>query len=451
MRASLLVGILVVGGSPGVGADITFWYDSEPGDPIGLGLSNTYGDADGTWSFERNGDNGISFDFDHADPSIWWDLHFAAADDAFITVGSYPLAMRFPDQDPGHPGLEVTGEGRSCSWLSGSFVVTDVVYDWFCEPVRLVADFEQHCEGALPGLTGGIDLDAGLGPLSPVANDVFVTYLNRVYDFEPLLEGRAVPILGCSGAAPPVTEVVRDLVIRANGDIEVFNGTASPVLSSFDGATGTWQHHTFEGWSIADDPSYGGIAAFGEYVFVTDMLDDGNGIIRFDRAAGYAAQRFGAADYIDLNIGQDGMLCALQPDGTTVDRFNPRSMAPAGSVTLAAAVRAMAVNLSGYIFGASGSGFVYRFDRNGSEIDSRQYSGGFVDIDVTGNSYLLASTQDSVLLVASQNFMSSIGFAVSTSAHPVFVAVIAPDPADMVIFADGFDLSDTSPWSVTVP
>jgi hypothetical protein len=196
-----------------------------------------------------------------------------------------------------------------------------------------------------------------------------------VHEFEPLLTGRAIPILECSGTVPAVTEVARDLVVRANGDIEVFNGTFDPVLSSFDGATGTWQHSTFADWSITNNTSYGGIAVFGDFVFVTDMLSDGNGIVRFDRAAGYAAERFGGTDYIDLNIGQDGVLYALQSDETTVDRFNPLSMATAGTVTLATTVRAVAVNAGGEIFGASWDGFLYRFDRDGSQVDSLEYSG----------------------------------------------------------------------------
>jgi hypothetical protein len=429
-------------------ADITYSYESDPGEFIGQGLSNSYTDADGTWTVERNFANGVSFGFLGNAPSIWWDLDFAAVDGSFLTMGSYPNAMRFGFQDPGHPGIEVTGEGRGCDTQTGEFTVTEVAYDWFCEPVRLAATFEQHCEGAMPALTGGVDFDAGLGPLTVDLSQILVTYGNRVYDLDQLRLGRAIPILGCIGSPPAQTEVVRDLVVRANGDLEVFTGTFDPVLSSFDAATGIWQHHGYPGWSVANTTTNGGIAAYGDYIYVTDMLSDGNGIVRFDRAAGYAAERFGASDYIDVSISLNGLLYALRSDETTVDVFRPASMLTAGTVNLAASVNAIAVDARGEIFGASWTGFLYRFAPDGSVVASKDFHGiAFTDIEVPIPAYLIVSAVGAAGHVSWSPTGVSFIIGIGTESSPVFLAVVGPDPADIVIFGDGFESGTLSAWS----
>jgi hypothetical protein len=429
-------------------ADITYSYESDPGEFIGQGLSNSYTDADGTWTVERNFANGVSFGFLGSDPNIWWDLDFAAADGSFLTMGSYPDAMRFGFQDPGHPGLEVTGEGRGCDTLTGEFTVTEVVYDWFCEPARLAASFEQHCEGVRPALTGSVDFDAGLGPLTVDLGQTFVTYANRVYDLHGLQLGRAIPILGCSGSAPAQTEVARDLVVRANGDIEVFTGTFDPVLSSFDAATGTWQHHGYPGWSVANTTTKGGIAAYGDYIYVTDMLSDGNGIVRFDRAAGYAAERFGATDYIDVSISLNGLLYALRSDETTVDVFRPVSMLTAGTASLSAPVNAIAVDARGEIQGASWTGRLYRFAPDGSMVDSQDFPTlAFTDIEALAPAYSFVAAEDAAGYVSWTPTGVSFIIGIGTESSPVFLAVVGPDPADIVIFGDGFESGTLSAWS----
>src|SRR5438309_1478852 len=62
----------------------------------------------------------------------------------------------------------------------------------------------------------------------------------------------------------------RALTVDSNGNIEVFNGTAQPFLSTYDPLSGTWQHQTFPGWSsIGGGLSNSGIAAYRNYVYVT--------------------------------------------------------------------------------------------------------------------------------------------------------------------------------------
>src|SRR5262249_14501758 len=72
---------------------------------------------------------------------------------------------------------------------------------------------------------------------------------------------------GLPGDGPP-----RDLVVDRNGNIQIYNGTFSPVLTALNPATGAVLSNTpFAGWSTVANITYGGITAFGDFVFVTDM------------------------------------------------------------------------------------------------------------------------------------------------------------------------------------
>ncbi len=133
---------------------------SDPGDYIGQGQSYLFMAADGTFTATRNFDNGVSLSFNTPDWSEWWYLDFAAPDAAELTPGVYTGAMRFPFQDPGRPGLSVTGDGRGCNTLTGRFRVYEVQFGAGDAVDRFAASFEQHCEGADPALRGVILFDA---------------------------------------------------------------------------------------------------------------------------------------------------------------------------------------------------------------------------------------------------------------------------------------------------
>jgi outer membrane protein assembly factor BamB len=125
--------------------------------------------------------------------------------------------------------------------------------------------------------------------------------------------------------------------------------------------------------------SYGGIAASDRYVFVTDMNTNGAaavGLVRFNTYDG-SAQRFAAADeYIDVTLGWDGLLYALDIDESNIRVFNPDTLASVRNFTLkdGAAdenVRAIAVNAAGEIFAASWDDNLYKFAANGTLLLTR--------------------------------------------------------------------------------
>lgn len=136
------------------------YFNSEPGDYIGQGQENTWTELDGTFTANRNFDNGVSIYFNGSD---WWDLDFAAPNQQEIVAGVYDGATRFPFQSPTTPGLDVSGSGRGCITLTGRFVVLDAVYATNGDVISFAADFEQHCEGGTPALFGSIRFNTEVG------------------------------------------------------------------------------------------------------------------------------------------------------------------------------------------------------------------------------------------------------------------------------------------------
>ena len=80
---------------------------------------------------------------------------------AALVPGAYEDATRWPFQAAGAPGLDVHGEGRGCQVLSGRFVVLEATYDGSGKVQSFAADFEQHCENAVPALFGSVRYQAG--------------------------------------------------------------------------------------------------------------------------------------------------------------------------------------------------------------------------------------------------------------------------------------------------
>lgn len=134
---------------------------SDPGDYIGQGQTYNYSPATGTITVERNYDNGVSISYREPGFTHWWDFRFAAPDEGLLVPGLYTDAMRFPFQDPGHPGLDVSGDGRGSNTLTGWFRVDEVAYGPNGEVLVFAATFEQHSEGRTPAIRGQVYYNAG--------------------------------------------------------------------------------------------------------------------------------------------------------------------------------------------------------------------------------------------------------------------------------------------------
>jgi len=142
---------------------------SDPGDYVGAGGDYDYSQANTVitltatlthLSFNLRGDQWWYGEFQLPNTTSRWQ------------PGTYANAQRYPFNDPAHPGIDWTGEGRGCNTETGSFTVDSVTYA--ADSLKQVhLTFEQHCEGGTPALHGTIhwrsdDPTRSPGPVTPI-------------------------------------------------------------------------------------------------------------------------------------------------------------------------------------------------------------------------------------------------------------------------------------------
>ena len=247
---------------------------------------------------------------------------------------------------------------------------------------------------------------------------------------------------------------LRDIVVGPDGDVQAYNGTFTPQLSTLAPSTGTITSRAFGGWSTVNNISYGGIGAFGDGVFVTDMATAGagapQGIVRFSTSGG-AMVRFGEAhEYQDLTIGGDGLLYALRGDllpNSNVDVFDPTSFSLLRTITLDATVggadvRGIAVSAAGTLFAAAWNGSVYAADLDGNFLNSRSTGvNDLTDIDLDDLGRLVVGSRFGDVILTDVTLASQTSFAGGGSsgdtihvafATPLSVGVI-PEPPSLAL------------------
>ena len=138
---------------------------SQPGDYIGGSATYHYTPVTGSLGVTSHSasDSQITFIYQESNLGHWWFVTFAAPNGATLVPGFYDNAARAAFHPPSQPGLEVSGDGRGSNTLTGSFTITQAVYDASGNVLRFDATFVQHSEGAVPALTGEIKFNALTG------------------------------------------------------------------------------------------------------------------------------------------------------------------------------------------------------------------------------------------------------------------------------------------------
>jgi hypothetical protein len=242
---------------------------------------------------------------------------------------------------------------------------------------------------------------------------------------------------------PRSTEYARDIVVGHRGIIHVFNGTFDPYLSSLNTVTTHWTHRTHLGWSTVNSVSYGGIAAKGQLVFVTDMStydddenDEVHGILRFNTFTGGSTRFADELETIDLNLGLDGLLYALSPGGSPGGRdihvFDPDTLTELAHIDLRDIFgwtehRSVAVTAGGEIVIADWDGDLQKIDSSGNILleanlcDIAQ-SCYLLDVDISGDGLVVVGDWFGGVVVTDVDFSSFSSFTVGD--RGVFVNVI---------------------------
>jgi hypothetical protein len=129
-------------------------YTSEPGDYIGNGQSNHYTPGDATISVSGTAQYLTLSVFTATE---FWFVNIAAPQGQKLRPGAYYQAERAPFRTGRSPGLDVSGDGRGCNEVWGSFAINQIATDQSGNVTMLDADFTQHCESqSAPKLQGTV-------------------------------------------------------------------------------------------------------------------------------------------------------------------------------------------------------------------------------------------------------------------------------------------------------
>jgi hypothetical protein len=131
-------------------AQLSLKLVSAAGDYVGAGIKKTYyNDAStftlsGTTTYLQFGASGLRDD---------WLALIAPPVGKKLKVGSY-ITRRSADAT--HAGFDFFGNGRGCNTSTGVLDIKRITTSATGNVLKLYADFEQHCEGAGPALSGTI-------------------------------------------------------------------------------------------------------------------------------------------------------------------------------------------------------------------------------------------------------------------------------------------------------
>lgn len=136
-----------------------FVLSGETGDYISQGRSRSLTAA--TSRFLVNGtDKSVSISISSG--SSWWRVNIAAPAGESLRPGNYFDAERAPFRTGRAPGIDISGEGRGCNKIWGSFTIDQIASDPSTGKVTLLdATFTQRCEkSSAPALNGFIKFNA---------------------------------------------------------------------------------------------------------------------------------------------------------------------------------------------------------------------------------------------------------------------------------------------------
>lgn len=325
----LQVTALTAQGQPGVSRiDMT----GDPGDWITGGSDITL-EPSGGFSISGTGtaETGVTI---NAAGTDYWSLRFVAGANDLLAAGrTYAGAARAAFRGSA-PGLEVSGDGRGCNTIQGSFTVHEIsVNEATSRLLSFAATFEQHCEGGLPAAYGAVNYRA-LNPvdLEPLAGDPAppaVSGLDHLAQIggatiawtNPAVDDFDSAIVRLSeGTTPPATPFSGELVLQTQGNIAVIYGlvpsrTYSVSVFSRDaaGSFGPAASLTLRGTDLAVAVNRGTVLPGSSATWTARLRDAQSGAALAGQEVAFMVRKAGSrvwsvADIVTTNSGGSATL-----------------------------------------------------------------------------------------------------------------------------------------------
>jgi hypothetical protein len=264
-----------------------------------------------------------------------------------------------------------------------------------------------------------------------------------------LVQSISVPVV------EPGTGSLRDVVVDSNGNAQMFNGTFNAALTTYNPNTNTFTTTPITGGlHTVNNVTFGGITAFGPYVFLATNATGPNplnGLVRVDvnnlsSQTRFGSGSFGIGDFIQVTAGRDGLIYGLvgsgSPAGTEIDVFDPNTLALIRKITLASPsgdLRDIAVDANGNIFGVSffkdaNGKSLYEFGPNGNLINSlalptpfNNFVGSTVELSAAGD--VLVASPSGQIFLTNESFTGLTSFNVAgANGNELFATFVEPPP-----------------------
>lgn len=192
-----------------------------------------------------------------------------------LTPGTYTGATRYPFNEGTEPGLSLSGNGRGCNQLTGTFTVSAVEFGPQGYVKKLDATFVQHCEGGTAAARGEVHIE-NPAPPAELGLGLDIALVGTASS----LNGKAT-INGTVSCNKPVQVTVAGDVTQVKKR-DLIRGSFSTSVSCTPGAPVAWTGKAVptgsvpfqkgdvevEGRATATDPDYSRPVTVGETVAV---------------------------------------------------------------------------------------------------------------------------------------------------------------------------------------
>jgi hypothetical protein len=153
----LFLSVFALGSRDSSGATV-YQYTSKPGDYIGAGSSNRYTPANATISISGTDEYLTLFVSTDTED---WSINLAAPTGEKLHPGRFYNAERAPFRTGRAPGLDVSGDGRGCNEVWGTFAINQIATNESGQVTMLDATFTQNCDSpTTPALKGVVKFNA---------------------------------------------------------------------------------------------------------------------------------------------------------------------------------------------------------------------------------------------------------------------------------------------------